>query len=102
MTVPATAARYSPVDGRHTWQPGKLRRFPWPGVLAIIGAFLGIVASIAIVVSSDGALISDWKFAPTVYLSIAYTISNLLLSAAFSQGVTVMLQFVEISMPIAS
>ena len=80
---------YSSVYGSYAWRPGVWQRFPWLGFLQIFGALLGVAASIAILIASDGALISDWRYAPTVYLSISYTISNLLLAAAFSEGVTV-------------
>lgn len=71
------------------WQPGIWRRLPWGGISAIVGAILAIGAAVSILLMSDGALISDWRYPPTVYISIAYTISNVLLTAALSEGVTV-------------
>lgn len=47
------------------------------------------MAAIGILVASDGMLIQNWKYPPTVYLSVAYTISNILVAAAFSEAVTV-------------
>ncbi|TKA83976.1 hypothetical protein B0A55_00219 [Friedmanniomyces simplex] len=76
-------------SGGRRWQSGFFRRFPWAGFLCIVGALLGVVASIAILKASDGVPISDWKYSPTVYLSISYTITNILLAVALSHGVTI-------------
>ncbi|KAK5701879.1 hypothetical protein LTR97_004697 [Elasticomyces elasticus] len=59
------------------------------GVLCILGAVAGVAASIAILRLSDGVPITDWRYAPTVYLSISYTITNILLAIALSHGVTI-------------
>lgn len=73
----------------HSWRPGALRRIPWIGLAAVVGAIIGIAAAVAILVASNGALISDWTYPPTVYLSITYTISNILLNIGLSKGVTI-------------
>jgi len=75
--------------GGRPWQPGFFRRIPWSGLLCLFGALLGVVASIAILRASDGAPISDWRYSPTVYLSISYTITNILLAVALGHGVTI-------------
>lgn len=49
------------------------------------------MVDIAILAASNGKPIASWKYAPSLYLSVAYTIGNILLSAAFSQGLTVRL-----------
>ncbi|CAK4032791.1 Hypothetical predicted protein [Lecanosticta acicola] len=71
------------------WQPGAFRRIPWSGLGCLVGAVLGMIAAIAILRASDKAPITSWRYPPTVYLSIAYTISNILLAGAFGQGVTI-------------
>ncbi|KAF7189152.1 hypothetical protein HII31_09574 [Pseudocercospora fuligena] len=71
------------------WQPGLFRRIPWAGISCLFAVFCCCIVEIAILVASNGAPISSWKYAPSLYLSVAYTISNILLSAAFSQGLTV-------------
>lgn len=62
---------------------------PWLSVFCILGALTGLAASIAVVTLADGVPIRDWRYAPTVYLSISYTITNILIVAAFSGGVTI-------------
>lgn len=83
------ATEYSALHTTRPWQPGFLRRIPWAGLSSLVGALIGIGAAIAILITSNGVPIREWKYAPTVYLSVCYTISNILLNAALSQGVTV-------------
>ncbi|KAK0854832.1 hypothetical protein LTS02_011346 [Friedmanniomyces endolithicus] len=75
--------------GGRPWRPGFFRRISWAGLLCLFGALLGVVASIAILRASDGTPISDWRYSPTVYLSISYTITNILLAVALGHGVTI-------------
>jgi hypothetical protein len=77
------------LDGTRQWQPGVFRHLPWSALGCIVGALLGIVASIAILRASDGVPITSWRYAPTVYLSITYTITNILLGVALGNGVTI-------------
>lgn len=76
-------------DHGRAWQTGVLRRMPWMGLSCVLGALLGVVASILILAVSNDAPITDWRFPPTVYLSISYTVTNILIVGAFSEGVTV-------------
>lgn len=71
------------------WQPGKLRRFPWAGFGCLMGALCGLIAGIAILIISHGDPIASWKIQPTFFLSIAYTMTNVLLAAALAQGATI-------------
>lgn len=89
MSLSENTIRYSQLGTSHAWRPGALRQFPVLGVIQLVGVVLGICAAITILIVSDQALISDWKYSPAVYLTISYTISNFLLAAAFAQGVTV-------------
>lgn len=73
----------------NAWQPGFLRRIPWGGISCLFGVLCCIVVNIAILATSNGAPITSWKYPPSLYLSVAYTLGNILLSAAFSQGLTV-------------
>ena len=82
------AVQHTAIGGRQ-WQPGLLRRFPWAALSCVLGAALGVVASIAILTISDGVEITAWRYAPTVYLSVSYTITNILLAVALSYGVTI-------------
>src|SRR5271169_6281156 len=79
----------NPVGRGQAWHSGALVRFPWYGIGALFGSVLGIVASIAILIASDKKPISDWTFQPTVYLSIASTLTNITLYFAFTKGVTI-------------
>ena len=88
MDYTAVTSQNPTVSGR-PWQPGVLRRLPWTGLACIFGAILGIIASIAILKISDGVPITSWRYAPTVYLSISYTCTNILLGVALSHGVTI-------------
>ncbi|GIZ48286.1 hypothetical protein CKM354_001135400 [Cercospora kikuchii] len=88
MSLSENTIRYSQLGTSHAWRPGALRQFPVLGVIQLVGVVLGICAAITILIVSDQALISDWKYSPAVYLTISYTISNFLLAAAFAQGVT--------------
>lgn len=74
---------------KHVWRGGILRRFPWIGILALLGALACILAAIAVLAYSDGKYISSWKYSPSVYVSIAYTIANVLLQDALGRGVVV-------------
>ncbi|KAF2163554.1 hypothetical protein M409DRAFT_68463 [Zasmidium cellare ATCC 36951] len=73
----------------NTWQPGVFRRFPWAGLGCLLGVFCSIVVDIVILAVSNGKPIASWRYPPSLYLSVAYTIGNILLAAAFSQGLTV-------------
>ncbi|KAK4612916.1 hypothetical protein CLAFUR0_13216 [Fulvia fulva] len=73
----------------NAWQPGFLRRIPWGGISCLFGVLCCIVVNSAILATSNGAPITSWKYPPSLYLSVAYTLGNILLSAAFSQGLTI-------------
>lgn len=89
MEIPPSKGPYASLDSAHSWRPGIFRRIPWSGISALFGAFCATMAAIGILVASDGMQIQNWKYPPTVYLSVAYTISNILVAAAFSEAVTV-------------
>ncbi|ORY09010.1 hypothetical protein BCR34DRAFT_616090 [Clohesyomyces aquaticus] len=71
------------------WRPGKLRRLPWAGLAFIIGSLCGLAAVILVLVFSNGDPITSWRYRPSVYLAIGYTITNALLAAALAQGATI-------------
>ncbi|PIB03011.1 hypothetical protein CB0940_11874 [Cercospora beticola] len=74
---------------RHAWRGGVLRRMPWVGLLALSLALLCIAGAVAILFFSDGRPIGSWKYSPSVYVSFAYTIANVLLQDAMSRGATI-------------
>ncbi|PQE28098.1 hypothetical protein CJF32_00005849 [Rutstroemia sp. NJR-2017a WRK4] len=73
-----------PYDG-DVWEPG-WKQFPFTGVLALVGSFFFMVASIVILVVSAGQSPSDWMVSPTVYVAAFTTLSNLLAQYSFKQG----------------
>lgn len=79
------------VPGRklRPWRPGFLARLPWLGLGALFGSIVGIAVSIAILVLSNGDPISQWRFQPTVYLSVASTATNIMLHFALTEGARV-------------
>ena len=74
---------------RNPWNPSLLRRLPWLGLAALLGALAGAASSVAALVASDGDATSEWSIQPTVYLSISSTVTNLFLYLALSEGVNV-------------
>lgn len=74
--------------GGNPWRPGVAARLPLLSLSALLISILGVAASVGILVASNGQPISKWKFQPTVYLSIASTITNIALHFAFTEGVT--------------
>ncbi|ERF74689.1 hypothetical protein EPUS_00819 [Endocarpon pusillum Z07020] len=85
------ANTHTGVPGRimRPWHPGFLARFPWLGLGALLGSTLGVILSVIILIISDGAPISGWRFQPTVYLSIASTATNIMLHFALTEGARV-------------
>jgi len=87
-------ARYSKyfassyTGGGNPWSPGVAARLPLLSLGALLISILGGAASVGILVASNGQPISKWKYQPTVYLSIASTITNIALQFAFTEGVT--------------
>lgn len=63
------------------------------GLAALLFAFLQIFASCAILLASDGDLVSNWQYQPSVYLAILTAISNKALAFATIQGTVVTIWF---------
>ena len=74
---------------RNPWRAGALRRLPWLGLGGLLGALMGVVAAVGILIISNGQPTSSWTIQPTVYLAIASAITNILLHFAFAEGVAV-------------
>jgi hypothetical protein len=79
---------YTAIEGRRGWQPG-FQRLPLVGTFASLLSIAGIVLSIAILLSSNGKSIDSCKFQPTVYLSVASTLTNISLHTALVQGISI-------------
>lgn len=92
---PHSATTYvcDPVDvvstARTPWRGTPFRRLPWLGLGALLGAVLGVIASIAILMKSNGQPTEYWTLQPTIYLAIALTVTNILLHFALAEAVSV-------------
>jgi hypothetical protein len=87
----ASSSVYSTLNGSegiHHWDPG-LKRLPWKGLGALLIALAGAVVAFIILAVSNGDPIDNWRFQPTVYLSIASTITNIALTYALMEGATI-------------
>ena len=71
-----------------TWKPGFIRRFPWKGLGSLIGAVIGIVGCVAILISSSGVAVGSWTVQPAVYLAIIVAVVNVLVHLALVEGVS--------------
>ncbi|KAL8867596.1 MAG: hypothetical protein Q9174_005562 [Haloplaca sp. 1 TL-2023] len=71
------------------WQPRLFRRAPWSGLLALLGALLGILAGAVVLYISNGQPTEEWRIKPTVYLAICSAITNILVHFSFTQAMTV-------------
>ena len=71
------------------WQPKLFRRAPWLGLLALLGALLGVLAAAVVLYISNGKPTENWSIKPTVYLAICSAITNILVHFSFTQAMTV-------------
>lgn len=83
---------YSSINANHPWTPG-LVGLPVLGTAALLLAAVGVIFSAIVLAVSDGKTLqhwsNDWTFSPTVYLSIASTITNITLQYALYEGLDV-------------
>lgn len=85
----ATRTVYSAVGSRQSlWRP-KSSHFPLGGFGALLLASAGVIVSAIILLVSNGDDINSWRFQPTVYLSIASTITNITVVYALFEGLTI-------------
>ena len=83
---------YKGIARRHAWTPG-LSQIPLLSTAALLICAVSIVFSAIVLAVSDDQTLHDWAnrwtFTPTVYLSIASTITNITLHYALSDGLDV-------------
>ncbi|KAJ9632841.1 hypothetical protein H2204_007571 [Knufia peltigerae] len=85
----ATRTIYSSVGSTRTlWQPNS-SHYPLSGFGALLLASAGTIVSVIILLVSNGDDINSWKFQPTVYLSIASTVTNVTVVYALFEGLTI-------------
>ena len=66
----------------YRWRPSLWRIRPLLGLLAIAVSITSLLISLAILTTSDGDVVDNWYFQPTVYLAIATAVSNTALQCA--------------------
>lgn len=71
------------------WVTSSLRRLPWTGLGALLGALCTTIVSICILTESDGQPTNAWKVQPTVYLAIASTATNILSLYALHEAIRI-------------
>ncbi len=74
---------------RIRWEPGFFQLRPLAGLGSLAITIACIVASLAILLVSDGAPVTSWQVQPTVYLAIVTAISNAALVYARERAVPV-------------
>ena len=83
------ASQYERVGGHRQWYPGLFYNIPWQGFGALLGAIVGLVAAVTILIGSDKQPISHWRVQPSVWLTVSYTLTNIFLAVALREGVTI-------------
>ncbi|KAH7083193.1 hypothetical protein BKA63DRAFT_146239 [Paraphoma chrysanthemicola] len=78
-------------SGRPTspWRTGVWRRLPRAGMLALLATVVAVVFMVQIIIMSDEQPIRRWRFQPTVFLSITYTVANIALQYALARAITI-------------
>jgi hypothetical protein len=73
------------------WTPSFWSRFPVTGIAALAGAALLTCTAVAVLVLSDLKETTSWGYdlKPTVYLSLATALTNILLTYALAEGVVI-------------
>lgn len=73
---------------KHAWRPGFWIRFPYLGVLSLIGTVGCAIAALCILLTSNGKVVGSWGYGlqPNAYLAIMSLISTMFLTFAFGQG----------------
>ena len=83
-------------DALAHWQPGFFAQFPWLGIGALCGVLLCLVASILVLVLSNGKTQTEtWDHkawpkavAPNVLVSIFNSVANICFGIAISESIT--------------
>lgn len=81
--------RYSTLHGYESWETGVWKRFPWLGILSLLGVLICLGFNVVILVLSDGMPASKWDVQPSVLLAISAVVSNWLLRFALAEGAAI-------------
>lgn len=74
---------------QNPWTPGAWSRMPWLPLAGLLTSIIGLAASAAILVYSNGKPIADWAFQPPTYLAIAAVVTNVCLFYVLKEGATI-------------
>jgi hypothetical protein len=80
---------HKPAMAQNPWKPGIIARMPWLPLGGFLVSIVGLAASAAILVYSDGKPIADWAFQPPTYLAIATVITNICLFYVLKEGANI-------------
>jgi len=72
----------------HNWLPGRSKHLPWQGIGALLGVLAGLATAVGILSGANEQRTSEWKLQPSVWLTVAYTITNLFLIMALREACT--------------
>ncbi|KAF7185182.1 hypothetical protein HII31_13457 [Pseudocercospora fuligena] len=72
-----------------SWQPTFLRAFPLVGIGALLIAGCCVLASLGILIGSNGKATEDWQWPPSVFLAIFSAVANRVLQFALFQAVPI-------------
>jgi hypothetical protein len=80
---------FSSLGSVPSWQPGVLQRLPWLALGSLLLAFLFTMASVIVLVKSNGQLVDHWTYSPALLMAIFSALSNACIGYGFSQGVKI-------------
>src|SRR3954468_19533686 len=65
------------------------RKTPWPGITAVVGMALCLVASAVVIAVSHDDAVASWKVQPAVLLAVFSATSNTVFNTALATGIAV-------------
>ncbi|KAF2484919.1 hypothetical protein BDY17DRAFT_93733 [Neohortaea acidophila] len=87
--VSAIVERSSSTETQQPWHSSWIRLGPLSGLFSLLLAAASLIASLGILVGSDGENVSSWKAPPSTYLAIFTAIANISIRYAVTQGVII-------------
>lgn len=77
----------SPPEDTPEWQPTLLRIAPLIGIAALLLVLCCMLASLGILIGSNGEKVADWPWSPSVYLAISSAVISRSLQFALLQAI---------------
>lgn len=93
-TTPASDSQ-SALEGERlnasNWTPGYRARFPWMGILGLLGVLTCTLIIVAVLIGSNGVSSSRWStlVAPHIIVNTVQSVSGLCLALAIAEGVSI-------------